>query len=259
MRIGIFCKFGSVDDNLPVAATVCWKFVWILPSLSTALIRPSIVDINLLVSRILNRCLSNGCFVFPANHSKLSASVVKPVLIFFVFGSLNSSNKTTCSCFGEPTLNSCPASLYAIAVSSATIFVKCADSWFSFARSTAMPISSIWDSSSKVGCSKSSYKLCMPLDLTSAVSSFRNANIQAACLGSKCEKRSSELATWPKILSARSLKLKFLLPGLHKYANNSISDSTPDSPKFFKAIFDACRYFTMCGFEIQSPILLLRT
>ena len=108
--IGMFCKFGSVEDNLPVAATVCWKLVCIRPSCATDAINPSIVVINLEVSRILRRCLSSGCLVLSANHSKLSASVVYPVLIFLVLGNFNSSNSTTCSCLGEPTLNSCPAS-----------------------------------------------------------------------------------------------------------------------------------------------------
>ena len=32
LRTGIFCRFGSVEDRRPVAVTVIWKLVWILPS-----------------------------------------------------------------------------------------------------------------------------------------------------------------------------------------------------------------------------------
>ena len=53
-----------------------------------------------------NRCAKMGCPVLAANQSKLSASVVNPVLIFLVLGSLSSSKSTTCSCLGEPILNS---------------------------------------------------------------------------------------------------------------------------------------------------------
>jgi hypothetical protein len=47
----MFCRFGSVEESRPVAATVWLKVVWIRLSSPTDLIRPSTVPRSLLTSR----------------------------------------------------------------------------------------------------------------------------------------------------------------------------------------------------------------
>jgi hypothetical protein len=37
----MFCRFGSVEESLPVAVTVIWKLVWIRPSGETTFRSPS--------------------------------------------------------------------------------------------------------------------------------------------------------------------------------------------------------------------------
>ncbi len=41
VRVGIFCKFGSVELSLPVAVAVIWKLVRIRPSMSMTFNSPS--------------------------------------------------------------------------------------------------------------------------------------------------------------------------------------------------------------------------
>ena len=41
VRVGIFCKFGSVELSRPVAVTVIWKLVRTRPSGSMTFISPS--------------------------------------------------------------------------------------------------------------------------------------------------------------------------------------------------------------------------
>jgi hypothetical protein len=54
VRIGTFCRLGSVDDSRPVAAIVWLYVVWMRPSSATDLSRPSTVTL----SRVASRCRS---------------------------------------------------------------------------------------------------------------------------------------------------------------------------------------------------------
>ena len=139
----MFCRFGSTDERRPVAATVCAKWVRIRPSLPISAIRPSTVVPNFLVSRIRRSDSRSGCLVFSNNQLSASASVVNPVLIFFVFGRFSSSKRTTCSCFGDATLNSWPAARCAAFVSRVTSPSKNVANFSSSLRSTAIPRFSI--------------------------------------------------------------------------------------------------------------------
>ena len=49
--MGMFCRFGSVEDSLPVAATVWLKVVWIRPSSPAIGISESTIVISLATSR----------------------------------------------------------------------------------------------------------------------------------------------------------------------------------------------------------------
>ena len=69
--------------------------MWILLSALVELSSPSTVVFSFPTSRIRRSDARTGCFVVEKSHSKDSASVLKPVLIFFVLGSFNSSNRTT--------------------------------------------------------------------------------------------------------------------------------------------------------------------
>ena len=60
----MFCKFGPVDDKRPVAATVCWKCVWMRPSLAISAIRPSTVVPSFFVSRIRSNDVRTGWPLF---------------------------------------------------------------------------------------------------------------------------------------------------------------------------------------------------
>ena len=133
-----------------------------------ASMRPSMVVINLLVSRIRSRFWRMGWPVLAESHSRLSASVVNPVLIFFVFGSFNSSKRMTCNCFGEPTLKSLPACLWARAVSRATSLLKNSTSSERWALSTPIPVASIFASNKEVGSSRSTRSELIPLSSISA-------------------------------------------------------------------------------------------
>ena len=50
VRIGMFCRFGSVEDSRPVAAIVWLKVVWIRPSEPTAASSPSTVTLSRVAS-----------------------------------------------------------------------------------------------------------------------------------------------------------------------------------------------------------------
>ena len=41
VRVGMFCKFGSVELKRPVAVTVIWKLVWMRPSSAMTFKSPS--------------------------------------------------------------------------------------------------------------------------------------------------------------------------------------------------------------------------
>ncbi|CAB4770728.1 unannotated protein [freshwater metagenome] len=142
-----------MEESRPVAATVCWKCVWMRPSGAISPSNPSIVVRNLFVSRIRRSWLRTGCWVFSNNHSRDSASVVKPVLIFLVLGSLSSSKRTTCNCLGDATLNSWPTAAYAARVSRSTSATKNFWSDKSFSLSTQTPRRSMTARSCAIGSS----------------------------------------------------------------------------------------------------------
>ena len=104
----MFCRFGSVEDSRPVAAMVWLKVVWIRPSSPGIGISESTIVISLDTSRCRSRCSSSGWPVCASRLVSASESVVYPVLIRLVLGSPSSLNRISCSCLGEPRLNSCP-------------------------------------------------------------------------------------------------------------------------------------------------------
>ena len=150
------------------------------PSLAVASIKPSTVVSNLLVSRIRKRCLSIGCLVLANSQSRLSASVVKPVFIFLVFGRSKSSKRTACNCFGEPTLNSFPASLWAPLVSRSTSPLKKAESSRNLSKSTPIPVFSMSANSTNTGISISFIRADISRSEISLLNSGTNFIIEIA-------------------------------------------------------------------------------
>ena len=75
-RIGMFCRFGSVDDSRPVAAIVWLNVVWMRPSSPVARVRMSTKDFSLLTSRWCMRCPSTGLPVDSSRLASASESVV---------------------------------------------------------------------------------------------------------------------------------------------------------------------------------------
>ena len=104
VRIGMFCRFGSVEESRPVAAIVCMYVVWMRPSSAIDFNSPSTVTRSRAASRCRSSASRNGCSVLPYRSARASASVVYPVLVRLVFGMPSLSNRITCSCFGEPRL-----------------------------------------------------------------------------------------------------------------------------------------------------------
>ncbi len=51
VRTGMFCRFGSVEESRPVAATVWLNVVWMRPSGAIVLISPSTVVRSFCCSR----------------------------------------------------------------------------------------------------------------------------------------------------------------------------------------------------------------
>ncbi|CAM5345658.1 hypothetical protein SALBM217S_05811 [Streptomyces griseoloalbus] len=98
-----------MEDSRPVAATVWLNVVWMRPSEAIVLIRPSTVTRSFACSRWRSMITGSSLCVWPASQARASASVVYPVLVFFVLGRASSPKRTSWSCLGEPRLNSCPA------------------------------------------------------------------------------------------------------------------------------------------------------
>ena len=71
--MGMFCRFGSVEDSRPVAATVWLNVVWIRPFSPAIGISESTIDISLATSLCRSRCLSTG---FSVCASKLVSSSI---------------------------------------------------------------------------------------------------------------------------------------------------------------------------------------
>ena len=71
----MFCRFGSVDDRRPVAATVWLNVVWMRPSSPTALTSPSTVDFIFCDSRNAISRSSNGWSLVLAMFSSSLAAV----------------------------------------------------------------------------------------------------------------------------------------------------------------------------------------
>ncbi len=60
VRIGMFCRLGSVDDSRPVAAIIWLNVVWMRPSSPVARVRMSTKDLSLLTSRWRMMCSSTS-------------------------------------------------------------------------------------------------------------------------------------------------------------------------------------------------------
>ena len=156
------------------------------PSLAISAINPSTVVPSFLVSRIRSKEVSTGCPLFWCNQSRLSASVVYPVLIFFVLGSLSSSKRTTCNCFGEATLNSCPTASWAAFVSRVTSPSKNAAKFSSSFLFTAIPMDSIRASRAATGSSMVVNNSHRFRSFNSRVNGCFNPNIARADESSSC-------------------------------------------------------------------------
>ena len=76
VRIGMFCRLGSVLESRPVAAMVWLKVVWMRPSAATVFSSPSMVCRSRITSRWRSRCSRKGCSVLTYNACNASASVV---------------------------------------------------------------------------------------------------------------------------------------------------------------------------------------
>ncbi len=76
VRTGMFCRFGSVDERRPVAATVWLNVVWMRPSAAIVLIRPSTVTRSLACSRWRSMITGSSLSVWAASQARASASVV---------------------------------------------------------------------------------------------------------------------------------------------------------------------------------------
>ncbi len=155
VRTGTFCRFGSVEERRPVAATVWLKVVWIRPSAATVLIRPSTVERSRACSRWRSMITGSSCSVWPASQASASASVVYPVLVFLVFGRFSSPKKTSWSCLGEPRLNSWPTEACASFTACWTAPANCCSMASRCSRSAAMPCRSRRARRAEVGSSTS--------------------------------------------------------------------------------------------------------
>ena len=78
------------------------------PSSPAIGISESTMLLSLATSRCRSRYASTGCSVCASRPVSASESVVYPVLIRLVLGRPSSLNSTSCSCLGEPRLNSRP-------------------------------------------------------------------------------------------------------------------------------------------------------
>ena len=111
VRTGMFCRFGSVDDSRPVAATVCMNVVWMRPSSAIGPLQTLDGDQQLgdvaVPQQVREERDARSARTAQVNAS---ASVVNPVLVRFVFGMPSSSKSTTCSCLGDPRFTSWPIS-----------------------------------------------------------------------------------------------------------------------------------------------------
>ena len=74
------------------------------PSSATDFCRPSTVTRSRAASRWRSNASRKGCPVFVKRSERASASVVQPVLVFFVLGMPSCPKRTSCSCLGEPRL-----------------------------------------------------------------------------------------------------------------------------------------------------------
>ena len=231
------------------------------PSLAVASINPSTVVSNLLVSRIRKRCLRIGCLVLANSQSRLSASVVNPVLIFLVLGRCNSSNKTACSCLGEPTLNSFPASLWAPLVSRSTSPLKNAESSRNLSKSTPIPVFSMSANSTNTGISISFISGVIARSEISLLNRGTNFIIEIAPRPSNCENKDSSCSafTTPRNLSVKSSRARLRPPGFIRYAANSVSKANPEIGKLRAISLAPCKYFGSFESSHHAPNLESRT
>ena len=215
----------------------------------------------MLVSRIRRRCLRIGCLVLANNQSRLSASVVNPVFIFLVFGRSNSSKRTACNCFGEPTLNSFPASLCAPLVSRSTSPLKNAESSRNLSKSTPIPVASISANSTKTGISISFMRAAIARSEISLLNNGTNFIIEIAPRPSNCENKDSSCSalTTPRNLSVKSSRARLRPPGLIRYAANSVSKVSPATGKFRAISLALCKYFGSFASSHHAPNLESRT
>ena len=109
-RIGMFWRFGSLDDSRPVAATVWLNDVCSRPvcGFTSAGSASMYVLSSFDSSRYSMSSTGSSC---PASASSCStlASVDGPVAVFLRIGSFSRSNSTSRSCGLELMLNSPPA------------------------------------------------------------------------------------------------------------------------------------------------------
>ena len=84
VRMGMFCRFGSVDESLPVAAMVWLNVVWIRSSAATDFSSPSTVTLSRVASRWASRCSRNGWAVL--SNSDLQGISVGGVTGLGAFG-----------------------------------------------------------------------------------------------------------------------------------------------------------------------------
>ena len=117
--MGMFCKFGSTDDSLPVLVRF-WVYIVCTLSFWIVFISPSIYVEYSLVSFLYSIIFSiMGCFPF----NLLSTSIAVE-LLFFLCGRFNFSNNISPNCLGDDILKLAPAiSCISFVISSIYIFI----------------------------------------------------------------------------------------------------------------------------------------
>ena len=139
----MFCKFGSAELIRPVLVSVCLNIEWTRPEGETVLSKPSTYVLFSFNSwRWVSTSLIIGCSL--EILARLSASVLKPVLVLPRFGSFNLSKSTEPSCAAELTLNGMLSLYSKIAESIVSISVcKVLPNSISLATSICTPLISI--------------------------------------------------------------------------------------------------------------------
>ena len=160
-----------------------------------------------------SRCARIGWLVCASRLVSASESVVYPVLIRLVLGRPSSVNRTSCSCLGEPRLNSCPVTAYAACSVALTSPPRLADMPARWSTSAAIPACSIAASTPTRGSSTSWSSRVTPRSSStassaSASSAVARARWASAFAASASPSVSVSKASWPTAASSPPVSLR---------------------------------------------------